>query len=233
MATPVPSSPAPRPTPVIGAVPRPDPKPATSQFITSATKSLPPPPPRKPKPFRATKPTTPEPSPVLAPLVQQTVTQPAEVPKTVPTPGQLQAAPSVASVMGTAPPREVARDCAAWDTSSLSPITVDTRFALKMTDEARLRRAYLAKYVKGVVAACAMLCVVAAVCRGVSAVNQEPRATASPPRIELASAPPLPTVSSAVLPPAPPVAAPPTASAQAARAVPVVRPSSKSRRQPR
>jgi hypothetical protein len=47
-----------------------------------------------------------------------------------------------------------------WEAHSLSPITND-RMVFKMSEQARLRRAHLAKYVKGIVAACSIVCVAA------------------------------------------------------------------------
>ena len=122
--------------------------------------------------------------------------------------------------------REAANDCVPWEPSLIVPITTGERTALKMTDEARMRRAHLAKYVKAVVAACAMLCVAAVVRRGVSATSQEPLAAVSQ--------------ASTVLPPVLPEALPPpapTAQASApttgAHPVPPIKSSAKPKRLPR
>jgi hypothetical protein len=94
----------------------------------------------------------------------------------------------------------VRAEALAWESGSFERLT-DGRAALKMTDEARLRRAHLTKYVKGVVGACALLCMAAFVRIAVGAVTKEPDAAP----VHVAAALPLVVA----LPPPAPVAAPP------------------------
>jgi hypothetical protein len=190
----------PRPTPVLRAVPRPDPKPK-SKPTSEAPATAPP-------PIAA----APAPLPVIVPVAPVSGVEVIEL--------DVAPDPEPAREIPPAFRREAANDCVAWEPSSLSPITTGERFALKMTDEARLRRAYLARYVKAVVAGCAMLCVVAAVRWGVRAASEPSRASAS------LSSTVQPFVPPAAPPPPPPVVEPVAApvAAQVAAPTPIARP---------
>ena len=189
---------------VVGrALPHPPPRPAP------VLRAVPRP---APKPDRE-----PEPQSATAEVIELDVSPDPELPDSPELPS------SVGSALGTAFRRVAANDCVPWEPSSLVPITTNERAAFKMTDEARLRREHLAKYVKAVVAACVMLCVMAAVRRGMSAASPEPRAAVPQAAITAPSDPP------AALPPPPPASAP----AAAAHTAPAVRPSGKAKRLPR
>jgi hypothetical protein len=112
-------------------------------------KSVPPPLPRQ----ASASPPAPAPAPAPTPA-------PALAPAPTPTPTARPRVVSVGTAMDMAFLRDLTRKDDAWETGSLPRITED-RLALKMTDEVRLRRAHLAKYVRGVVAACAAVCVIA------------------------------------------------------------------------
>jgi hypothetical protein len=79
---------------------------------------------------------------------------------------------------------------------------IDAHAARKMSDEVRLRRAHLAKYVKGVVSACVVVCMIALVRKGMASSEQEsPR----PPAVVAAHVTPVtdPPVAVAVAAPVP------------------------------
>jgi hypothetical protein len=155
--------------------PDPEPQPA---------KSLPPPLPSGPRlvpeSSSACSP-PPESSPSSAapiPLVQLRVA----TPEPSPVPVQRPPAQSIGRDMDAAFLREAANDSVAWESASLTDDDdeiADERIAFKMTDEARLRRAHLAKYVKAVVAGCALLCVAAVVRLGVGTASEPSRAPVS------------------------------------------------------
>ncbi len=106
-----------------------------------------------------------------------------------------------------------------WESHSFPRVT-DPYAALKLTDEARFRRAHLAKYVKAVVGACALVCAAAFVRVAVGAASEEPKAAVTA-QVAAALPAPAPPPPAAVAQPQAPPASPqatattPTATAKA------------------
>jgi hypothetical protein len=131
--------------------------------------------------------------------------------------------PSVGAAMDSAFQRGARGDEQPWETDSLSPLTHD-RGALKMTLEARSRRAHLAKYVKAVVGGCAAICGMAGVRASLTAASEHSR-PASTAAVSVAMLPVPPTT---VYPPAP-TELPAIASTSVPHPVSLIKPSQRGR----